>query len=226
MGHDTIVNYSCEAFLAFIRKKFQIVTCILCMRIHVIRIHEYHYRLIRSEVTEKNIQIKIFSIYCSYAKAEGRQYTKRILPYFVIPECNICLVNIFAFYKDSQPSGKPDYSKTAGILGTVDERTIKRHYNMVATYIRQTIVEIAHFLSSIPNLTVLPDFKPGHNNEIRNFFQYLSLLNLAMEKAGIQTKTEPVRILHRTYVLHKIRKFCPVIPMNLVECSATPYDTS
>jgi hypothetical protein len=226
MGHDTIVSYNCEAFLAFIRKKYKIIACLLCMRIHAIRVHQYHSRLVRSEVTEENIEISIFSIFCPYAKAEARQYTKRMLPYFVVPECNICLVNIFAFYQACQPSGKPGYAYAAGILGTVDERTIKRHFNMVATYIRQTNTAVAHFLSTIPNLAVVPDFTPDQNNEIKHLFQYIAQLNLAMEKAGIQAKTEPLIILNRTYIQQKSRKIYPEIPMNLVECTAIPNDTS
>lgn len=226
MGHDIIINYKCEAFLYYIRKKFMVISCILCKRVHILRIHQYHTRLVRSEVTEENIEILIFSIYCPYAKAEGKQYTKRILPHFVIPECNICLVNVFEFYKVCHTTGKIDYSIAAGILGTVDERTIKRHYTMAASYIPQTTAEIARFLSTIPNLIALPESRPGQKSELELFSQYITLLNLAMEKAGMRTKTEPLIIIQRSYVLQKFRNSCPEIPMNLVGFPACFDDTS
>lgn len=226
MGHDNIVNYNCEAFLAFVRKKFEIIACMLCMQIHILLVHQYHSRLVRSEVTEENIEIIIFSIYCPYAKAAGRQYTKRILPYFVIPECNICLINVFNFYTTCLPSGKINYSMSARTLGTVNVRTINRHYNMVRTYLLQANAEISYLLSTIPNLITLPDFKPGQNNEVKHLIHQIALINLSMEKAGMQNKTEPVRILHKVYIRQKFRKSSPEIPMNLVECSTIFNDTS
>jgi hypothetical protein len=226
MSHDIILNFDCEAFLAYFRKRFTSIACILCMHIHPVRIHQFHERLIRSEVTETNIKIMIFSIYCPYAHAEGRQYTKRILPYFVIPECNICLVNVIRFYKHSRFSGKPNYDLAAGILGTVDERTIKRHFFMLRSYLEIATAELVGFLVSIPNLVTLPDVKSHIYSDMDLFMKYITLLNTALEKAGENVECKPVRILHRVYTRQKYRLLCPYLPMNLVLCSFFFNDTS
>lgn len=203
-----------------------VIGCILCMRIHAISIHQYHTRLVRSEVTETNIKIIIFSIYCPYAKAEGKQYTKRILPHFVIPECNICLLNVIEFYKISHSTGKIAYELSAGILGTVNLKTIKRHYDMTVNYILKAIADLAQFLSTIPNLVTLENFKPSDNKELVLLDDYTRHLNRAAERTGIRTKTNLIRIIHRTYILQKTRNPGLQLPMNLVVACVLFNDTS
>ena len=65
----------------------------LCGEIHAVRIHAVLMRKIRNRDFE-NVEIGVFSIVCGRAKEQGKQYTKRILPPFVIPECNITLENV------------------------------------------------------------------------------------------------------------------------------------
>jgi hypothetical protein len=203
-----------------------VIGCILCMCIHTVRIHQYHTRLVRSEITEVNIQIIIFSIYCPYAKAAGKQYTKRILPYFVTPECNICLVNAIEFYKISHRAGKIAYELSAGILGTVNLKTIKWHYAMAVNYIRATVLELVLFLATIPNLVTLEEPKPSGDNDLDLISNYTRLINQAAEKVGRGPHIKQIRIVHRTYILQKTRKPGLQIPMNLVVACTFFNDTS
>ena len=39
----------------------------------------------------RNHELVIVSLICQEAKQQHKQYTKRMLPWFVIPECNIRL---------------------------------------------------------------------------------------------------------------------------------------
>ncbi len=76
--------------------------CLLCGQIHRLRVHAKLVRKIRTG-DEKNTVILIISIYCIIAEKRGLQYTKRILPPFVIPECNIILeyvLKYIALYPD------------------------------------------------------------------------------------------------------------------------------
>ena len=196
------------------------------MQIHEIRIHQYHSRLVRSEITETNIEIIIFSIYCPNAKAEGRQYTKRILPYFVIPECNICLLNAIQFYQISHGVGKIAYEQSAGILGTVNLKTIKRHYDMAANYLLEAIMDLVQFLTTIPNLVTLEDPRPSDESHLVLLDEYTRLINQAAERTGKRTNANPVRITHRTYILQKARNPGLYIPMNLVVAYVFFNDTS
>jgi len=66
---------------------FSEVPCPLCGEIHVVRIHGYFIRKVRDAETKENVEIMIFAIFCEIARERKDQYTKRILPPFVTPEC-------------------------------------------------------------------------------------------------------------------------------------------
>jgi hypothetical protein len=91
-----------------------------------VRIHAVLGRKIRTE-EEKNTEILIVSIYCERARARGRQYTKRILPVFVIPGCNITLENVLLYLGRHAEGEAIDYEEASYLLGSYDNRTIRRH---------------------------------------------------------------------------------------------------
>ena len=64
--------------------------CLLCGNRHRAHIHAWCERLVRC-ADGRNHQLLIVSLICKEARRQGNQYTKRILPWFVIPECNIRL---------------------------------------------------------------------------------------------------------------------------------------
>ncbi len=58
-------------------------------------------------------------IFCNTAKKRGEQYTKRMLPAFVSPECNIMLSNVME-YVEQCPQERINYAKAQLILGAKD----------------------------------------------------------------------------------------------------------
>ena len=56
----------------------------------------------------KNHRILILSLMCAEARRQGTQYTKRMLPWFVIPECNIRLDLVLNLLKlvERHPRGR------------------------------------------------------------------------------------------------------------------------
>lgn len=227
MGHDIINKYNRKDFLCCIIKILQEIACILCGQIHKIQVHQRFIRYVRSEVTEGNIGITIFSIFCRFARAAGKQYTKRILPWFVIPECNICLVNVLEFYRLSSAAGRIQYTIAAAVLGTVCVSTIRRHYNMAAQYISRSSLIITCFPATLPSLSELDDFVPSGRGDLEELTHQAGRIDKATRKAGIPVtgKISPVRIVHWTYALEKTRKTIH-FPMNLNVCRLLYYDTS
>ena len=60
-------------------------------------------------------------------KKLGKQYTKRILSPFVIPECNISFANVVK-YMSTYPDGTINYDKAGYILGTYEQQTTRACY--------------------------------------------------------------------------------------------------
>ena len=123
LEHFQASTYKTDPFVTFLRGYFEIHICLLCGQVHRLYIHGYVGRLIRDNSTYENVEIVICVIICPTAKREGKQYTKRLVPPFVIPECNISLENVFAMYR-AMPDGRIDYDRASELLGTVCAKTI------------------------------------------------------------------------------------------------------
>jgi len=135
---------------------FQHYGCPLCGEVHELRLHGYPSRLVRSHETFENEEIRICVIYCATAKKQGWQYTKRILPPFVIPECNINLEQVLLMYAQNQ-DGPVDLEAACELLGTTCEKTIRRHFRMVAQMLEATVSDLATEVALEGPFVGLPD---------------------------------------------------------------------
>ncbi len=155
--------------------------CPLCGEIHKLRIHAYLIRKIRTNQLcpntgeYKNIEITIISIFCNKAKKQGKQYTKRLYPPFVIPECNISLENVMMCFLE-YPDGFFNFDKLSEILGTFDDRTIKKHIERAIDIFKIATLVISEVLSELPNLSSIPQMK-ADKTEYRNFETANAALN-------------------------------------------------
>ena len=88
-------------------------------------IHCYCERLVRC-TDGSNHQHLIVVIICERAREAGTQYTKRMLPWFVIPECNIRLDLVLELWK-KHPTAGSARAHAYAVIGSACERTIARH---------------------------------------------------------------------------------------------------
>ena len=198
--------------------------CLLCGEIHKLRVHATFVRKIRTE-EEKNTDIIIISIYCIRAKEKGLQYTKRILPPFVIPECNIILEYVLK-YIALYPDGSINYEQAGFILGTYDNRTISRHIELARKMVASTNLHLCELFSSISSYAHLPEEKAGDGE-----YAYLTLLVNEANQAAIRIRgsgadeIKGIEYVHIEYVFGKSRS-PPKTALNYVLRTFLFYDTS
>lgn len=178
--------------------------CLLCGEIHKLRVHDILIRKIRTD-EEENTEISIISIYCIRAKEKGLQYTKRILPPFVIPECNIILEYVLK-YIARYPDDLIDYEEAGFILGTYDNRTIDRHIQLARKMIADTNLHLCEVFSSLSSYAHMPEEKTGEGE-----YAYLSLLVNEANRAAIRIRgsgadeIKDIAYVHIAYVFEKSR---------------------
>lgn len=95
------------------------------------------------------------SIICHAAKEAGKQYSKRILPPFVIPFCQIGREGVLAYLRQF-PDGRLVYAEGLALLGARDRRTIRRHIALGLSWIDAAALELARLLSGLPAYARLP----------------------------------------------------------------------
>ena len=81
-----LAGFDVEAYLATATEGARQRSCLLCGSRHEPRIYAWCERLVRC-ADGRNHELVMVSLICAEAKRQHKQYTKRMLPWFVIPEC-------------------------------------------------------------------------------------------------------------------------------------------
>lgn len=181
--------------------------CLLCGEPHAVQIHSYCRRLVRC-ADGQNHQVQIVSIICERAKQEGRQYTKRILPPFVIPECNIRLDLVLALLaKHRSATAAVDYDQAYALVGSASERTIDRHLRWAWRLVAATALSVIEVLATLAPFGVVPEAPLGVS-ELRQLERALVELDAARRSAhgGVAAgKVTVICCVHFRYVYERAR---------------------
>ena len=177
--------------------------CILCGERHPLKTHAYVSREVRSK-EEENIEIIMIVAYCKTAKERGDQYTKRLLPHFVIPECNIDLENVLQ-YIVLHPDGSIDFDEAVQMLGTQDIRTIRKHIASAMEIVKKTNLTASELLVELPGFASLP----AHEGRlpIEYLEDQVDELFAAAERiiGGRADFIMPVQYVHIVYTFNAVR---------------------
>jgi hypothetical protein len=201
------------------------IPCLLCGQIHPLSIHAYLERKVRSPEDGQNMAITIIAIICRRAKEQGTQYTKRILPPFVIPYCVISRERVWA-YLCRFPDGRLHSVIASQMLGTVDLRTIRRHLREALTAVKEAALQLARVLSTIPAFATLPDGR-GRESELKVLCAAAEQMNEAAVKlrGGSAPRIPALGYLHAVSVYRRARR--PLkIPLTSVVRLVVFHDTS
>ena len=161
------------------------------------------WRKVRSPEEGENVDVTIVSILCVRAKEAGKQYTKRILPPFVIPYCRITREGVWA-YLGRFPDGRVVYRSGNDLLGARDVRTIRRHIAMGLATIAAAGLQLARVLSGLPVHAGLPE--PQLNQSCGQHLQELSQqMDRAARRAGGSrgSETSPMVYAHLASVVDR-----------------------
>jgi hypothetical protein len=211
---------------------FSRVPCPLCGEIHAVRIHAYLIRKLRNSETWKNEQITVLAIFCGRAKKRGDQYTKRILPGFVTPECNIMLWNVMEYVAD-YPEERINYTKAQMNLGAKDRRTIRKHILLGRQIMEETNLELTQALSGMPGFAYLSEQKPGAGIHER-LTSTVDEIDSAVRRmhGGGRGNVPAIGYVHVAYAFDRARNPIKVsgnsskTPLNRVLSSLVFHDTS
>ena len=107
----------------------------------------------------------IVSLICQNAKQQHKQYTKRILPWFVIPECNMrfdLVLNLLKLEEQAPRGGRAlDYAQADAVIGSACERTAARHMQWARRLVADTKLEASELVVELAPFTPLPGVHVG-----------------------------------------------------------------
>lgn len=165
--------------------------------------HAVLVRKVRSPERGENVEVTVISIVCLKAKEAGKQYTKRLLPPFLIPYCQISREGVMG-YLGRFPDGRVEYAVGLQMLGARDIRTIRRHIAMGLATIGAANLELSSLLSGLPAHATLPE--PQLNESPGQYLQELSQqMDWAARRAGASrgSETPPMVYAHLVSVVER-----------------------
>jgi len=133
----------------------------------------------RDRESRENVSIVIPVIICLYARDQGNQYTKRLLPEFLTPGSVIrrdYLQEAAALPPEEQ---HPD--RVCEILGCIDPRTARTLLSRLNDAIDRVTLELSHRRASTPELGVLPVSTPDTSR-----WEYLRMVYRAEDDARVR----------------------------------------
>ena len=226
LEHFQASTYKTDPFVLFLREYSKENSCLLCAQIHPLYIHDYVGRLVRNAATRENDEIVVCVIICHVAKHSGKQYTKRMLPPFVTPECNIGLDNALEMYR-AMPDGI-DYDRASELLGTICVKTIRRHYLMILVFTEVAVSLLAKYLALTAPFLPL-SAQPPYEDLFMLFVSMMqAVCDSEVKRSGKHHDLPPPTLyLHPVYVIIKSRASQSLKkPLNLSFVIRFYFDTS
>ncbi len=138
-------------------EEFSISPCTLCNTIHPLIINSYPSRCHRNPETGTNDRIKIIQIICLNEKEQGKTYTKRLLPDFLLPYGVIRADKVIEATKDDHTI---KIENTCSILGCIDFRTARKYIKMFNNTVDFISIVLAKKLSEYLKENLIPAFNP------------------------------------------------------------------
>lgn len=152
-------------------QRFKSEPCVLCGTIHQLAIHSYPGRNARDPVTGLNIAGHVVCVICAVALAQGLQYTKRMLPDFLVPGCVIRLDATLAAVEAGIETAEL-LDKACSLMGCIDERTVTRHVGLATAAIQRANLQLSQTMARSPETWESPDVPPdvGELETLRRLF--------------------------------------------------------
>ena len=231
LAHPKLAGFDVQAYLATVTEGARQRPCLLCGSRHEPRIHAWSGRLVRC-ADGRNHELVIVSLICETARRQGKQYTKRMLPWFVIPECNIRLdlvVNLLKLVERHPWAGmRLAYEQAGAVIGSVSERTVARHLGWVRRLIAASALEAGELLAELAPFAALPEVRAagGGLAELHRFLVALAIAgHRAVGRGAVGAILGVIGCLHLRYVVVRARN--PVaLPLNRVLRYRLWFDTS
>lgn len=190
-GYST-VEYNLPSFVQSMQLRFQTEPCGLCGKVHPLNIHSYPLRSYRDPESGEDEWIKILVCYCEETKTLGLQYTRRLLPDFLIPMARMRLDKVVAAGREKENGSTLE--KCCRIIGCSDPRTARMHLKRLEEAAKAVALTLAESLSAAVHLHDNSDCLKPHTP-----LERLSVLYRRQEETQLRSGGEsgpPVKVGH------------------------------
>jgi len=147
------------------------------------------------------------------------------LPFFIIPECNICLYHILCYLLKYPDITKINYEKAIEMLGTENEKTIRKHIKECGESIKKAGVKVAEILALMS--CELPPLPVGASHlDILKYYINEAAKEKVRQHGGVKKPIAEILVIHFVYIFCKFRKKIKAISLENILHRLLFHDTS
>ena len=122
-------------------------------------------------------------IRCPEAREKGGQYTKRLLPDFLIPYSSIRLDRVLEAERKRREDGA-GLEECSFIMGCLEARTVRTHLRRLDESVSAVALQLSEELAHAPQYSQLPEPDPGQCAVVRLHTMHESILQVAAASGG------------------------------------------
>lgn len=152
-------------------------------------------QVLNPELAERE-EIQVVVIFCERAKAAGRQYTKRLLPDWVIPYSPIRLDALLRA-EQARREQRASLEQCCQIIGCQEPQTVAKHLKRLTQATMDAALQIAREIAHAPQFSSLPPVNP-ELAPVPRLQQYCQSLSRVWAGAGKPHGAPEVRKLIQT----------------------------
>ena len=132
----------------------------MCGEIHPLKIHSLPYRNVLNPELGEREKIQVVVIFCEESKAARRQYTKRLLPDWLIPYSPIRM-DLLLLAEQSRREQHTNLEECCEIIGCQEPRTVAKHLTRLRSGALNAALKVAREIARVPHLSPLPYVTPA-----------------------------------------------------------------
>jgi hypothetical protein len=125
------------------------------------------------------VWIQVPVIKCAESRSQGNQYTRRILPDFLIPYSPVRLDRVLEAARTRREDGA-SLEKCSLVMGCLELRTVRKHLKRLHEIAASACLQLSEQLASTPQYARLPEPDPGQCAVMR----LLTIQHISFQAAG------------------------------------------
>lgn len=162
---------------------------------HPLNINGYPFRKYRGNEFSETETIQIISILCTNAKKQGKQYTQRLLPDFLMPRCQIRLDKATDAYQETFISH--DIDKACIIMAAIDPRTAIKHLFRINDVLKKINLSLSESIVQIPECGELPEIPPDTSTSMKLLLLHKTQTNARLRSGDTRTLPGTLKLIQK-----------------------------
>lgn len=153
------------------------------------------------------VWIQVIVIKCARSRAAGGQYTKRLLPDFLIPYSPVRLDRVLEAEHERKVNSA-SIADCSYIMGCIELRTVRKHFKRLRAVAAAVALQLSEYLAHAPQYARLPEPQPEQCPVARLYTVYYRTTEAAGAAGRSVASLQQILQEHWWHLIGKLSTSC------------------